>query len=88
MAMLGEKLGGGLVDHSVGVEIMSGTLFLESTTVRSTQLMTRERLPRTRIAYRKHLRGIHGLERETYVSCWSSFPCRVYIDSNRHDYRI
>jgi hypothetical protein len=27
-------------------------------------------------------------ERGKRVVCWSSFPCRVYIGSNRHDSQI
>jgi hypothetical protein len=27
-------------------------------------------------------------DREKRVVCWSGFPCRVYIDSNHHDFRI
>jgi hypothetical protein len=41
---------------------------------RSTLLMTRERLPPTRTAYRKHMPGVRGLEWEAYVGCWLGFP--------------
>jgi hypothetical protein len=47
-----------------------------------------ERLSRTGTARRKRMLGVHGLAWEVYVSCWSGFPCRVYIDSNRRDSRI
>jgi hypothetical protein len=33
MAVLGEKLGGGSVDHSAGLGVVSGALFLWSTKV-------------------------------------------------------
>jgi hypothetical protein len=33
-----------------------------------------ERLSRTGTARRKHMPGMRGLEWETYVACWSSFP--------------
>jgi hypothetical protein len=36
MAMLREKLGGGLVDHSAGLGVVSGALFLGSYRVRPT----------------------------------------------------
>jgi hypothetical protein len=47
MAMLGEKLGGGPMDHLAGLRVVSGALFLRSSRVRSTLLMACERLPRT-----------------------------------------
>jgi hypothetical protein len=40
------------------------------------------------------LREIHMVEghmrtkHRKHVTCWSSFPCRVYIDSNHYDFRI
>jgi hypothetical protein len=46
MAVLGEKLGGGPADHSVGLGVMSGALFLGSGRVRPTLLMAYERLSR------------------------------------------
>jgi hypothetical protein len=39
-------------------------------------------------AHRKRTPGVRGLEWEAYVACWSVFPCRVYIDSNRRDSQI
>jgi hypothetical protein len=42
--------------------------------VRSPNLsMTRERLPRTGTAHRKHTPGVCGLAWEAYVSCWLDF---------------
>jgi hypothetical protein len=35
--------------------------------------------------HRKHMNDIHGLVRKIYMSCVSSFPCRVYIDSKYRD---
>jgi hypothetical protein len=46
MAVLGEKLGGGPADHSVGLGVVSGALFLGSGRVRPTLLMAYERLSR------------------------------------------
>jgi hypothetical protein len=40
------------------------------------------------------LREIHMVEghmrtkHRKHVTCWSGFPCRVYIDSNHCDFRI
>jgi hypothetical protein len=47
-----------------------------------------ERLSRMGTARRKRTPSVRGLEWEVYVACWSSFPYRVYIDSNRRDSRI
>jgi hypothetical protein len=47
-----------------------------------------EKLSRMGTARRKRTPDVRGLERKAYVVCWSSFPCRVYIDSNRRDSRI
>jgi hypothetical protein len=74
MAMLGEKLGGGPADHSAGLGVVSGALFLRSSRVRLTLLVACERLPRTGNAHRKHTMGVHGLAWEAYMSCWSGFP--------------
>jgi hypothetical protein len=46
MAVLGEKLGGGPADHSARLGVASGALFLGSSRVRPTLLVTCERLPR------------------------------------------
>jgi hypothetical protein len=73
MAMLGEKLGGGPVDHSAGLGVVSGALFLESSRVRPTLLMCCERLPRTRTTHRKRMREVRGLAWEAYMSCVSGF---------------
>jgi hypothetical protein len=74
MAVLGEKLGGGRADHSSGLGVVSGALFLGSSRVRPTLLVACERLPHTGTAYRKRTPGVCGLEWEAYVSCWSGFP--------------
>jgi hypothetical protein len=74
MAVLGEKLDGKPADHSAGLGVMSGVLFLRSSRVRPTLMMTCERLPRTWTTSRKHTYGIRGLAREVYVSCVSGFP--------------
>jgi hypothetical protein len=39
MVVLGGKLGGGPVDHSAGLGVVSGALFLGSSKVRPTLLM-------------------------------------------------
>jgi hypothetical protein len=88
MAMLREKLGGGPMNHSVELGVMSGALFLGSGRVHPTLLMAGERLPHTWTAHIKCTQGIRGLAWEAYVSCVSGFPCRVYIDSNHRDSRI
>jgi hypothetical protein len=72
--MLGEKLGGGLVDHSAELGVVSGALFLRSNRVCPTLLVAYKRLPRTGTTRRKCTLGIHGLAWEAYVSCWSGFP--------------
>jgi hypothetical protein len=74
IAVLGEKLGGGPADHSVGLGVVSGVLFLESSRVRPTLLIACERLPRMWTARRKRTRGVRGLAWESYVSCISGFP--------------
>jgi hypothetical protein len=53
MTVLGEKLGGRPVDHLVGLEVVSGALFLESSRVRPTLVMASKRLSRTETACRK-----------------------------------
>jgi hypothetical protein len=73
MAVLGEKLGGGLVDHSAGLRVVSGALFLRSSSVRPTLLVACERLPCTGTVRRKCTSGVHGLAWEAYVSCWLGF---------------
>jgi hypothetical protein len=74
MAVLGEKLGGGPADHSAGLGVMSGALFLGSNRVHPTLLLAYERLPCTGTAHRKRTSGVHGLAWEAYVSCWLGFP--------------
>jgi hypothetical protein len=74
MAVLGEKLGGRLADHSVGLGVVSGALFLGSSRVRPMVLMACEILSRMGTARRKHTSGVRGLTWEAYVSCWLGFP--------------
>jgi hypothetical protein len=45
MVVLREKLGGRHVDHSAGLGVVSGALFLGSSRVHLTLLMSYERLP-------------------------------------------
>jgi hypothetical protein len=54
MAVLGEKLGGGPTDHSVGLEVVSRALFLMSNRVHPMLLTAYERLPCMWTAHRKH----------------------------------
>jgi hypothetical protein len=89
MVVLGEKLGGGPMDRSADVlRIMSGALFLRSSRIHLTLLGQCERLPHKGTVRRKRMCGVRGLAWKAYVSCVSGFPCRVYIDLNRHSSRI
>jgi hypothetical protein len=72
--VLGEKLGGGPMDHSAGLGVVLGAFFLRSSRVRPTLLVACERLPRIGTVRRKRTPGIRGLAWEAYVSCWSNFP--------------
>jgi hypothetical protein len=72
-AVLGEKLGGRPADHSAGLGVISGALFLRSSRVHPTLLMACERLPHTGTTRRKRTPGVRGLAWEPYVSCWSDF---------------
>jgi hypothetical protein len=74
MIVLGEKLDGGPADHSTGLGVVLGALFLGSSRVRPTLLMACKRLPRTWTARRKRTWGVHGLAWEVYMSCVSGFP--------------
>jgi hypothetical protein len=74
MAVLGEKLGGGPADHSVGLRVVSGALFLGSGRVHPTLLMAYERLSRMWTTRKKRMRYVRGLAWEAYVSCVSGFP--------------
>jgi hypothetical protein len=74
MAVLGEKLSGGPMNHSVGLGVVLGALFLGSSRVRPTVLVAYERLPCTGTAGRKRTSGIRGLAWKAYVACWSGFP--------------
>jgi hypothetical protein len=49
--------------------IVSGAIFLGSSEIRPNLSMTRERLPRTGTAHKKHTSGVCGLAWEAYVSC-------------------
>jgi hypothetical protein len=69
MAVLGEKLGVGPMDHSAGLGVVSEALFLRSSRVCPTLLMASKRLPRMGTARRKRMRGVCGLARKAYVSC-------------------
>jgi hypothetical protein len=74
MVVLGEKLGGDPTDQSAGVlGIVSEELFLRSSRVRPTLLMTSERLPHTWTARRKCMCDVRGLTRTAYVSCVLGF---------------
>jgi hypothetical protein len=70
MAMLGEKLGGGPTDHSAGLRVVSGALFLRSSWVHPTLLMACKSLPHTGTARKKYTPDIHRLAWEAYMSCW------------------
>jgi hypothetical protein len=61
MAVLGEKLDGGPADHSAGLGVVSGALFLGSSRVRPTLIMAYERLPRMETTHRKRMLGVRGL---------------------------
>jgi hypothetical protein len=74
MVMLGEKQSGGPANHSVGLGVVSGAIFLWSSRVRPTLLVPCERLPRTGTARRKRTPGVCGLTWEAYVSCCLDFP--------------
>jgi hypothetical protein len=73
MTVLGEKLGGGPADHSAGLRVVLGALFLESSMVCPTLLRACKRLSHTETARRKRTSGVRGLPWEAYVSCWSEF---------------
>jgi hypothetical protein len=74
MDVLREKLGGGHADHSAGLGVVSGAIFLGSSRVRPTTLVSCERLPHMGTARRKRTPGVRGLAWEAYVSYWSGFP--------------
>jgi hypothetical protein len=70
MIILGEKLGGGPVDHSAGLGVMSGALFLESSKIRPMLLMASER---------GNVRGLlAGNVCGAYVDWHEKRTCRVY----------
>jgi hypothetical protein len=58
---LGRETGGGPADHSTGLGVVSGALFLRSSRVRPTLLMAYERLSRTWTARNKRTWGVCGL---------------------------
>jgi hypothetical protein len=74
MAVLGEKLGGGPVDYSAGLGVVSGALFLRSSRVHPTLLVACERLPCTETTRWKHTLSVRGLAWKAYVSYLSGFP--------------
>jgi hypothetical protein len=62
MVVIEEKLGGGPMDRSAGMlRIVSGALFLRSSSVRPTLLGQRERLSRMKTTCRKHTSDVRGL---------------------------
>jgi hypothetical protein len=61
MAVVGEKLGGGSVDHSTELGVVLGALFLGSSRVRPTLLMAYERLSRMGTAHRNRTLDVRGL---------------------------
>jgi hypothetical protein len=69
LVRVGRETEAGPVDHSTRLKGGVG-----SSSIRPTLLMTRERLPCTGTARRKRASGVHRLEWEAYVSCWSDFP--------------
>jgi hypothetical protein len=69
MAVLGDKLGGGPVDHSAGLGVVSGDLFLGSSRVHPMLLGACERLPHTGTSCKKHTPGVRGLAWEACMSC-------------------
>jgi hypothetical protein len=88
MTVLGEKLGGGPVDHSARLGVVSGALF--SGAVGSVQRCWW-------LAKGCHVRGLPvGSIHRAYMDCRGKrtchvgwiFPYRVYIDSNHRDSRI
>jgi hypothetical protein len=75
MVVSREKLSDGPMDRSAGVlGVVSGALFLRSSRVHPTLLMTSERLPRMGTGHRKCTSDLRGLAREAYVSRVSGFP--------------
>jgi hypothetical protein len=61
MTMLGEKLDGGPADHSAGLGVVSGALFLGSNRVHPTLMMAYERLPRMETTHMKRMLDVRGL---------------------------
>jgi hypothetical protein len=61
MAVLGEQLGGGPVDHLAGSGVVSGALFLGNSMVCPTLLMACKRLTRMWTARRKRTQGVRAL---------------------------
>jgi hypothetical protein len=74
IVVLGEKLDDEPTNHSVGLRVVSGALFLRSSRVRPTLLMACERLPRTWTVHKKRTQGVRGLVWEAYMLCVSCFP--------------
>jgi hypothetical protein len=74
MAVLGEKLGGEPTDHSVGLGVVSGALFLRCSRVRPMLLMAYERLLRTWTAHKKRTRCVRALAWESVRVVCIVFP--------------
>jgi hypothetical protein len=74
--VLGEKLGDRPADHSAGLSVVSGALFLETSRACLTLLMTYERFSRTGTTRMKRTLGVRGLAWEAYMLCWSNFFLR------------
>jgi hypothetical protein len=88
MAVLGEKLGDGPMDHSAGLGVVSGALFLRSSRVYLMLFMAYERLPRTWTARRKRTWAYMDWHGNRTYRVYRVFPCRVYINLNCRDSRI
>jgi hypothetical protein len=65
-----------------------GALFLRSTKNPPTLLSQHERLQCTGTTHKNRMTDIRGLAWEAYMSCVSSFSCRMYINSNLRDSQI
>jgi hypothetical protein len=74
MAALGEKLRtDSWIGQPVCCELCQESFFGSSGSVYRCWWL-HERLPCMWAAHRKHMRGVRGLVREAYVSCWLDFP--------------
>jgi hypothetical protein len=88
MIVLGEKLGGGPTNHSAGLGVVLGALFLGSSRVRPTLIMAYERLSRMWTATER----VHGAYVDWCKKCtchvYRVFPYKMYINLNHRDSRI